>query len=116
MHFIKDFFRVILLRSYNFIIQVYLYHPALIPLVPLPSLSSRSLDTMSNHSSIGVQKTDDVVGDSESASIATTDALQLVIHSSTTEGNDLAGNDAYGITELIGNVDDKLDGCGYPYC
>lgn len=59
---------------------------------------------MSNHSSTGEQKTDDVVGDSESGSIADTDALQLVIHSSTTEGNDLAGNDAFGITESIGMV------------
>lgn len=70
---------------------------------------------MSNHSSTGAQKTDDV-DDNESGSIAATDALQLVIRSSKTKGNDLAGNDAFGITELIGNVDDKLDGCGYPYC
>lgn len=70
---------------------------------------------MSDHSSTGAQKTDDV-SDNESGPIAATDALQLVIRSSKTKGNDLAGNDAFGITELIGNVDDKLDGCGYPYC
>ncbi|KAG2150323.1 uncharacterized protein EDB93DRAFT_1103543 [Suillus bovinus] len=74
--------------------------PALNP----TSLSSSSLTTMSNHSSTEVQKKDDVVGDSESGSIADTDALQLVIRSSTTEGNDLAGNDAFGITQLIGIV------------
>lgn len=50
---------------------------------------------MSNHSSTGARKTDNVVDDSESGSIADTDALQLVIFSSTTEGNDLAGNDAF---------------------
>ncbi|KAG1811543.1 hypothetical protein EV424DRAFT_1327585, partial [Suillus variegatus] len=38
---------------------------------------SLSFATMSNHSSTGEQKTDDVVGDSESGSIADTDALQL---------------------------------------
>lgn len=84
---------------------MYLYHHALVPLVVLPSLSYSSFATMSHHSNTGSQKTDDVVGDGESGSIADTDALQLVIRSSTTEGNDLAGNDAFGITELIGNVD-----------
>lgn len=68
---------------------------------------------MSNHSSTGAQKTDDVVDD-ESGSIVTTDALQLVIRSSTTKGNDLAGNDAFGITELIGNVDDNWMAAGIP--
>lgn len=102
----SDFFCVILLRSYNFIIQVYLYHPALIP----PSARTfilfifQSFATMSTHSSTGARKTDDVVGDGESGSIADTDALQLVIFSSTTEGSDLAGNDAFGITELIGKT------------
>lgn len=60
---------------------------------------------MSHHSSIGAQKTNDVAVDGESGSIADKDALQMVIRSSTTEGNDLAGNDAFGITEIIGNVD-----------
>lgn len=69
---------------------------------------------MSNHSSTGVHKSDDVVGDNESGSIAATDALQLVIRSSTTEGNDLAGNDAFGITESIGNVDDNWTAAGIP--
>ncbi|KAG1753285.1 hypothetical protein EDB19DRAFT_1824032 [Suillus lakei] len=66
--------------------------------------SRHSFATMSDHSSTGVQKTDDVVGDGESGSIADKDTLQLVIRSSMTEGNDLAGNDAFGITEIIGNA------------
>ncbi|KAG1739943.1 uncharacterized protein EDB91DRAFT_1082308 [Suillus paluster] len=64
-----------------------------------------SFTTMSRDSSTGAQTTDEVVGDSESGSIADKDALQLVILFSTTEGNNLAGNDAFDITETIGNVD-----------
>jgi hypothetical protein len=55
-------------------------------------------------SSTKAQKADNVTGDSESGSVADQDALQLVIM---TEGNDLAGDDALGITEIIGNVDLK---------
>jgi hypothetical protein len=97
----------------DFASELQLHHSSVFIPSCLDPLSARtfilfifqSFATMSTHSSTGAQKTDDVVGDGESGSIADTDALQLVIFSSTTEGNDLAGNDAFGITELIGNVD-----------
>jgi len=55
-------------------------------------------------SSTTAQKADNVTGDSESGSVTDQDALQLVIHSSMMEGNDLAGDDALGITEIIGTT------------
>ncbi|KAG2147931.1 hypothetical protein DEU56DRAFT_753202 [Suillus clintonianus] len=48
-----------------------------ISLVVLSSLSSSSSATMSHHSSIGAQKTNDVAVDGESGSIADKDALQM---------------------------------------
>jgi len=59
---------------------------------------------MSFHSSI---EADDVNGDNENGSAIDEDALQLVIHPSATKGDDLAGDDAFGITKIIGNVDLK---------
>lgn len=59
---------------------------------------------MSHHSSI---EADNVDGDNEGGSVIDKDTLQLVIHPSATKGDDLAGDDAFGITEIIGNVDLK---------
>jgi len=50
---------------------------------------------------------DNIDGDNENGSVVDEDALQLVIHPSATKGDDLAGDDAFGITEIIGNVDLK---------
>lgn len=62
---------------------------------------------MSQRTSVKIQKADNVTGDNESGSVTDSDTQQLVIRSSRTEGSDLAEDDAFGITVIIGNVDLK---------